>query len=131
MHPNGVGDPEDKTRRFRDLSQQLEALDVYDTRHITVICCWASHYRHHGSKQGSRELLGEGITLLDGVLRNPDKARAVHEDPKGAFNIYSLLCSMNYRLGRLIAPENSMRHAIEQQLSTEQGLAKRAICLNG
>ncbi|KAJ3568307.1 hypothetical protein NPX13_g6467 [Xylaria arbuscula] len=108
MHPNGVGDPDDKTKRFRDLSQQLETLDIYDTRHITVVCCWASHYRHHGSP----ELLEEGITLLDGVLGNPDKARAVHEDLEGAFNIYSLLCSMNYKLGRLIVAENSMRHAI-------------------
>ncbi|KAI0445995.1 hypothetical protein F4803DRAFT_559834 [Xylaria telfairii] len=113
LHPNGVDDPEDKTIRFRDLLQQLETLDVYDTRHVTVVCCWASHYRHHGSKQGNHELLEEGITLLDGVLRNPAKARAVHEDLEGAFNIYSLLCSMNYKLGRLGVAENSIRHAIK------------------
>lgn len=113
MHPNRVGDPEDKTIRFRHLLQQLEILDVYDTRHITAVCCWANHYRHHGSKQGNRELLEEGITLLDGVLHDPNKARAVHEHPEEAFNIYSLLCNLNYRLGRLGVAENSMRHAIE------------------
>ena len=113
MHPNGVGDPEDKTIRFRSLLQQLETLDVYDVRHITVVCCWANHYRYHGTKQGSCELLEEGITLLNGVLHNQDKARAIHNVPEGAFNMYSLLCSMNYKLGRLGVAENSMRNAIE------------------
>ncbi|KAH8893959.1 hypothetical protein GQ53DRAFT_860048, partial [Thozetella sp. PMI_491] len=93
LHPNGVGDHEDKTIRFRDLLQQLESLDVYDDRHITTVCCLASHYRHHGSKQ--------------------DKARAVHACPEGAFNMYSLLGSTNYRLGRLGAAEDSIRRAIE------------------
>jgi hypothetical protein len=66
---------------------------VYEMRHINIICCWASHYRHHGCRAEDPELgvLEEGISLLDGVLGDPVKRPAVEEYPVGVFNMYSLL----------------------------------------
>jgi len=112
IHPNGEGNPDDKTPQFRDLLHGLEAHHpVYDLRHIVAVCCWASHYRHHGANQNRRDMLEEGISLLEDVLRDPAKARAIDKYPEGAFNIYSLLANMSCRLDRFDVAERSIRHA--------------------
>jgi hypothetical protein len=112
IHPNGEGNPDDKTTRFRDLLHGLEAQQpVYDPRHIVVVSCWASHYRHHGANQNSPDMLEEGISLLEDVLCDPAKARAIDGYPDGAFNIYSLLANMSYRLRHFDVAERSIRHA--------------------
>lgn len=113
FHPNGTGDPEDKTTRFRDLLHQLETLDIYDNRHLDVVCCWASHYRHHGSRDVNPEMLEEGVALLEDVLHDPQKARAVEDYPGSGFNVYSLLTSLNCRLKRWEVAEGYVRSAIE------------------
>ncbi|CAI4215837.1 unnamed protein product [Parascedosporium putredinis] len=90
IHPNGEGNPDDKTRQFRSLLQDLENQHpTYDPRHIVVVSCWASHYRHHGVNQ----------------------ALSIDKYPDGAFNVYSLLANMSYRLHRWDVAEESIRHA--------------------
>ncbi|KAK4250329.1 hypothetical protein C7999DRAFT_38636 [Corynascus novoguineensis] len=112
---NGTGDPEVKSARFRDLLSRLEGLGVYDDRHINVLCCWVSHYRHHGSSNQDGvdvTMIERGIALLQGVLADPDKVRVVENNLGGAFNIFSLLSSMHHRLGRFDVAESYMRRAL-------------------
>ncbi|KAK5659150.1 hypothetical protein OQA88_1240 [Cercophora sp. LCS_1] len=118
IHPNGQGNPDDKTVRFRQLFQNLETHEPrYDLRHINTLCCWASHYRHHGGKQGRVDILEEGISMVEGVLSDPAKAAVIDEYLEGAYNMYILLASMNHKLGRMDVAEDHVRHAI--------GLARR------
>ncbi|KAK5658663.1 hypothetical protein OQA88_2059 [Cercophora sp. LCS_1] len=113
LHPNGQGNPDDKTTRFRELFRNLETFHPrYDIRHINTLCCWASHYRYHGSRQGRADLLEDGISMLEGVLSDPTKAAFIDEYHQGAFDMYSLCSSMSYRLGRWDVAEARMRHAL-------------------
>ncbi|KXX74053.1 hypothetical protein MMYC01_209771 [Madurella mycetomatis] len=113
LHPRDQGDPEDKTTRFRDLLQNLEAHQpAYDARHINTVCIWASHYRHCSDHQGRLDLLEEGISLLEGVLADPVKAQVMDECPEDAFNVYSLLAGMNDRLKWWDVAEVCIRRAI-------------------
>ena len=111
---NGTGDPEDKSLRFRRLLSQLETetSPVYDARHVDVICCWASHLRHHGCAQNDLAILHQGIALLEGVLTDPDKSKAVEGHIGGAFNMCSLLTSMYDKLQRWDVAEGWMRRGI-------------------
>ncbi|GAB1312799.1 Clr5 domain-containing protein [Madurella fahalii] len=108
----GDGDPEEKTTRYRTLLQRLEALGVYDDRHINVLCCWANHYWQHGRKEGNLEILREGIAMLTGILRDPRKAQALESYPGSGFNLYSILTSMYYRLEQWELAECYVRRAI-------------------
>ncbi|KAL2146588.1 hypothetical protein VTI28DRAFT_3479 [Corynascus sepedonium] len=112
---NGTGDPEIKSARFRSLLSRLEGLGVYDDRHINVLCCWVSHYRHHGSSNHDGvdvTMIERGIALLKGIFADPDKVRVVENHVGSAFNIFSLLSSMHYRLGRFDVAESYMRRAL-------------------
>ena len=109
--PNGHGPPQKKTARFQSLLGQLDTLPVYDLRHINTVCCFASHYRHHGKHDPST--LHSGISLLEGVLTNPIKGQVVREHPDHEFNMYSLLANMNDQLGRWAVAEGWMRRGVE------------------
>ncbi|KAK0627363.1 hypothetical protein B0T14DRAFT_563172 [Immersiella caudata] len=117
LRPNGTGPAEEKTARFMELLRELEAETggVYDMRHINAICCWASHYRHHGVRPENPDLsaLGEGISMLEGVLDDPGKRPAVEKFPDGAFNMHSLLARMHQELRRYDVAERYMRRGVE------------------
>ncbi|KXX73394.1 hypothetical protein MMYC01_210353 [Madurella mycetomatis] len=115
LHRRGTGDPEDKTARFRHLLQQLEAHSGYDIRHIDVLCAWSSHYLYSSSTMpgSSQEMLDQGIGMLEGVLRDPKKARAMRDNLGGGFNVYSLLASMYEKQERWDEAERAIRSAME------------------
>lgn len=111
LSPNGRGPPQEKAARFQSLLHQLDTLSVYDLRHINTVCCFASHYRHHGVYDPSA--LHSGIALLEGVLQNPIKEQVVREHPDQEFNMYSLLANMNDKLGRWAVAEGWMHKGVE------------------
>ena len=58
-------------------------------------------------------MLEKGISLLEGVLHDPKKARAVWENPGGGFNVYSLLTGMYEKQERWGDAECAIRSAIK------------------
>ena len=109
--PNGHGLTQEKAARFQSFSNRLDTLPVYDLRHINTVCCFASHYRHHGAHDPSA--LHSGIALLEGVLGNPMKRQVVRQHPDHEFNMYSLLANMNDKLGRWAVAEGWMHRGVE------------------
>lgn len=121
MYAGGTGDPDEKTVRLRTLLQQLENLNVYDSRHINIVCCLSNHYRQYANNEGGQTMLGEAITLLEGVLNDPGKANAVTDHPSAGFNLFSQLNSIYDRLGRWDLAERYIRSGIA--LAEPKGLS--------
>lgn len=111
MLPNGHGPTHKKATRFQSLLDQLHTLPVYDLRHIDTVCCFASHYRHHGKRDPSA--LHSGISLLEGVLQDPVKGQVVAKYPDQEFNMCSLLANMNEQLKQWALAEGWMRRGLE------------------
>ncbi|KAK5658323.1 hypothetical protein OQA88_2299 [Cercophora sp. LCS_1] len=105
--PPGVGDPALKEAGYSNLFARLEEAGGFDGRHMDVICCWAVHRRQHRLYEQAEEL------LLDKVLRRPDRMRLLPQLPAEAFNVYSLLTTINTDMQRPEVAEGYVRTAIE------------------
>ncbi|KAK0715212.1 hypothetical protein B0H67DRAFT_489165 [Lasiosphaeris hirsuta] len=117
--PAGGADAADKEARFRDLYRRLETLNVFDGRHLEVVCCLASHLRRHGK-------LAESAALLEEILHTPKKANALSEFPAVSFNVHSLLGFIKVKMEQPVEAESYYRTAVNiakvaRQTSDEDG----------
>ncbi|KAK4171514.1 hypothetical protein QBC36DRAFT_199160 [Triangularia setosa] len=63
MYAAGAGNPDEKTTRLRTLLQQLETLEVYDSRHVNIVCCLSNHYRQHAHNEDGQRMLKEAVEI--------------------------------------------------------------------
>ncbi|KAK3935430.1 hypothetical protein QBC46DRAFT_323408 [Diplogelasinospora grovesii] len=103
--PTGAANAQEKEDRFRTLYNQLQTSEVFDGRHLEVLCCLASHLRRHGK-------LEEGEALLEEILTDPERAQVLGRFPEDNFNVHSLLGNIKNRLGRPAEAEPLYRKAI-------------------